>query len=1137
MAGVTRTPSVDFTHPLRSVFFLVCTLFVQRLAIGGNSFEVPSGFEVSVVAEDQFVHDAFCMTTDSKGQPVVSGPGYIRTLIDDDGNGVYDRFINWTNGPKEGAQGLWAEGRLLFWVGDGGLWKSIDQNGDHIADGQAEKVLALPTGGEHDAHAIRRGPDGWWYLIVGNFANDIQKLNRSPDPIVKRPRAGTIWRISPDFSSSTAWAHGFRNAYDFDFLPNGRIVTFDSDEEREVSLPWYRPTRVMVVSPGDDAGWVDSAWYDADDRMGVPQVISKLGRGSPTGVAVYQHSSFPQKYTGATFVLDWTFGRVIAVYPQTGEEQAKRFMAETFMQSSGTEGFAPTDICVGLDGSLLVCVGGRGTTGAIYRVRYTSTEGLPPENLRKRYEVSKLENRVELLSALIDFPNPWESWSVARWVQPLSQLPDSFFGDVLSGEETFGETNPSRLAERRLRTAQYATYLGKDIPAKSLAKAIETPCSVTQAAAYWYIGRGRSKLSPQQIKTLLEKPLVPTKESESTVSMFDALLGGQGERQRYEAAGLKRVPLSTVNQSGSDDWRIRKSIRQASLWALSRVPKTPLQPVSTNASSVGSNYDQRYAGLLFGTGSSTIDSELMDDLARRITSKALGNEADQLLEAISVLQSALGDIRFTVPLQQSPPNVHALDGYRATYSRKVPEKVREGWVRWCLSLLNNKGADAYVVENEAIRLLAMFESTSEAAVAALLEGISQESHPTSDLHRLAALSCCKAVRSSDDTLATVRALNGVIEKVDTLDLNTDSRWNTRLEQIFRELNSKDPALARSMLPPNTDIQSKHLFWLAWCPSESQTKARAQIVEQLLSEPVASWDPDLLRFANQSAVESKLIERLRGETYAKDPTLRIELISRMPIASDYGLMLEQIGSDNRLVWPLAMKALAKLSVQDPKLELEKLTLMWAKLQQSPLVEITSSTIAPRLRSAVLKLQIPSPPANEAWDAWRPFLIKHLPPETVSKLQGLVGPQADWLGNVQASAKMNGAPKAGEALFRRAKCAQCHGGGSALGPNLAGVSRRFSREDLFRAIYEPSRDIPDRYRALKVLSTDGEVFVGMKVYDSVDVVTLQTADGKVVRINQASIESRSTSPVSLMPSGLLDGFSQQELADLYSYIRGL
>ncbi len=1119
------------------MIFLACVALLHGNVIADSSFEVPPGFEVKVVADDQLVHDAFSMTTDSKGRPIVSGPGYIRTLIDDDNDGAYDRFIEWTKGPKDGAQGLWSEGKTLYWVGDGGLWKSIDQNGDLVSDGPASKMLVLPTGGEHDAHAIRRGPDGWWYLIVGNYANDIQKLNRSQDPIVKRPRAGTIWRISPDFSECSAWAHGLRNAYDFDFLPNGRIVTFDSDEEREVSLPWYRPTRVLVVSPGDDAGWVDTAWFDADDRMGMPQVISKLGRGSPTGVAVYQHSVYPQKYMGATFVLDWTFGRVIAIYPQPVDMQVSRFMAETFMESSGTDGFAPTDICVGSDGSLLVCVGGRGTTGAVYRIRYSSTEGLEPSHLKTVTDLSQLGNQSEMLSTALDLPCPWDSWSVAQWIKPLSQVPDNVFADVISGAETLGETEPTRIAERRLRAAQYATYLQKDVPAASLMTAIETPCSMTQAAAYWYIGRGRSKLSNSQIKQLLDKSPQHTAETDRSVSTFDALLGGLAERQRYEASGLKRVPVSSNETFDSSDWRVRKSIRQASLWAISRQLKTSFQPVSTVAKTMGQSNDQRYAGLLFGTGNSSLDAELMDGLARRISSKELSSQPDQVLEAISILQAALGDFRWIVPLQQSPPTVHALDGYRATYSKNIPDKVREGWTRWCVSMLNGEGADAYVIEAEALRLLAMLEPKSETAVEACLSGITNESHPTSDLHRLVALSSCKAIRSHEQTVATARALIGVIEKVNALEMNTDSRWNTRLEQIFRELISKDASLASSIIPTGSAITQKQLFWLAWCPNTQQTQAREQIAKQLLAIPVSEWESELIKFVNQTTVDGRIVEQLRKENYPADPALRIDLISRLPNASDYDLMLEQLESDNRMVWPFALKAMSKLSVQNPKRELEALALVWAKLQQSPHAEITSNTLTPRLRSSVLKLKLPNMPPNESWDTWQPFLKQHVSSEILAKIQDLVGKSATWLSQVKSLDGLTGNAPKGEELFRRAKCAQCHGGGNALGPNLAGVSRRFSREDLFRAIYEPSRDVPDRYRAIKVLTEDGEVFVGMKVYDSIDGVTLQMGDGKVVRINRSSIESKSTSPVSLMPSGLLDSFSDQEIADLYSYIRGL
>lgn len=125
-------------------------------------FTVPDGFSVQRVADDALAHDCFCMTLDSSGRPVISGPGYLRTLVDDNRDGIYDRGVAWTKEVKQGAQGLWVEGASLYWVSDGGLWKSDDTDGDLVGNTRATKVLELPTGGEHDAHAIRRGPDGYW---------------------------------------------------------------------------------------------------------------------------------------------------------------------------------------------------------------------------------------------------------------------------------------------------------------------------------------------------------------------------------------------------------------------------------------------------------------------------------------------------------------------------------------------------------------------------------------------------------------------------------------------------------------------------------------------------------------------------------------------------------------------------------------------------------------------------------------------------------------------------------------------------------------------------------------------------------------------------------------------------------------
>ena len=116
------------------------------------------------------------------------------------------------------------------------------------------------TVGELLGPYLRRGPDGWWYLIAGNKAGvsaDYASLESSP---VKAPHAGAILRLSPDLKKGEILAHGFRNAYDFDFGALGDMFTFDSDGEREISLPWYQPTRAYHVLPGSHAGWITENW-------------------------------------------------------------------------------------------------------------------------------------------------------------------------------------------------------------------------------------------------------------------------------------------------------------------------------------------------------------------------------------------------------------------------------------------------------------------------------------------------------------------------------------------------------------------------------------------------------------------------------------------------------------------------------------------------------------------------------------------------------------------------------------------------------------------------------------------------------------------------------------------------------------
>jgi hypothetical protein len=183
-----------------------------------------------------------------------------------------------------------------------------------------------------------------------------------------------VLRFTPDLRYSEIVAHGFRNAYGMDFNLDGELFTFDSDNERCISLPWYEPIRFYHVIPGGHYGWLapqQGQWWRFPPYFeDVVAPVGTFGRGSPTGVACYRHTAFPKHYHGGVFLLDWTFGRVYFVsLERSGSTYTCK--KEIFLESVGEEGFAPTAVVVHpVSGDLYISIGGRGTRGAVYRVHF-----------------------------------------------------------------------------------------------------------------------------------------------------------------------------------------------------------------------------------------------------------------------------------------------------------------------------------------------------------------------------------------------------------------------------------------------------------------------------------------------------------------------------------------------------------------------------------------------------------------------------------------------------------------------------------------------------------------------------------------------------------------------------------------------
>lgn len=129
--------------------------------------------------------------------------------------------------------------------------------------------------------------------------------------------------------------------------------------------------------------------------------------------------------------------------------------------------------------------------------------------------------------------------------------------------------------------------------------------------------------------------------------------------------------------------------------------------------------------------------------------------------------------------------------------------------------------------------------------------------------------------------------------------------------------------------------------------------------------------------------------------------------------------------------------------------------------------------------------------------------------------------------------------GERIFREARCVDCHrisnhGGGS--GPDLTGVAGRFNDRDLLEAMLEPSKTISDQYQDIEVLTVDERLIVGRVERLADGGVRVLEVDAKHPReIPAEEVASLRPYPLSRMPGGVLDSFTEAELLDLIAYLR--
>jgi len=131
--------------------------------------------------------------------------------------------------------------------------------------------------------------------------------------------------------------------------------------------------------------------------------------------------------------------------------------------------------------------------------------------------------------------------------------------------------------------------------------------------------------------------------------------------------------------------------------------------------------------------------------------------------------------------------------------------------------------------------------------------------------------------------------------------------------------------------------------------------------------------------------------------------------------------------------------------------------------------------------------------------------------------------------------------GKENFAKLACVQCHKlgqDGYAYGPDLTDVLKRMNndRAAVLTEILEPSKVITDRYKHYVFELNDGEELVGMIVKEDADSVTVQTgpSDALIQQVKKSNIKKRDHQSSSMMPLGLLNLLSKEQVLDLLAYI---
>jgi putative membrane-bound dehydrogenase-like protein len=263
-------------------------------------------------------------------------------------------------------------------------------------------------------------------------------------------------------------------------------------------------------------------------------------------------------------------------------------------------------------------------------------------------------------------------------------------------------------------------------------------------------------------------------------------------------------------------------------------------------------------------------------------------------------------------------------------------------------------------------------------------------------------------------------------------------------------------------------------------------------------------------------------------------------TRLSLGSDDGC---KVWLNGKHLLTQDMTRALKLGDERVELDLKKgKNLLLIKLQQgggpsglvAALAEQPKVTVSYDLSAAAPEKGAAAAPAAGA-EATRQSLTPSGLPEKEFKSK-----DGQTLPSLYELTKLPGDAKAGAAVFKNvqgANCVKCHqigDEGQMIGPPLTVVGNKLSKPQLYEAILYPSAQILMEYETWVVRTKTGDVWSGLKVEDTPDHITIKDTDAKYHDVPKDQIDKLVKQTISLMPEGLNEAMTKQDLVNLVEYL---